>query len=112
MAGNSGVGAFADYLPLELGAGTRHLHHHAASGAGRVDRFGERAKIAAGGVDPFEDSEQILERARQAVEKLPDDECATGAELIEQPMQLGADFPLAQSPKMSTPPATSISSEI
>jgi len=45
-------------------------------------------------VDAFEDDEEILERAGQAIE-LPDNERVAAAELIEQPMQFGAVPPAA-----------------
>jgi hypothetical protein len=48
------------------------LRHHPAGGAGNVDRFRERPKLPAGGVELFEDSEQVFERAGHAVE-LPHD---------------------------------------
>ena len=39
----------------------------------RRDRFGERAELAAGGLDAFEDDEQVFQRTRQPIE-LPHDE--------------------------------------
>jgi hypothetical protein len=51
----AGARALADHLALEFGERAEHLHQHAAGGAGRVDRFGQRPEFRAGGADPFED---------------------------------------------------------
>ena len=64
--------------------------------------FGERAELAAGGVDAFEDDEQVFERARQPIE-LPYNEGVAGAKLIEQLMQFGSVPPSTRSGLLEYP---------
>jgi len=59
------------------------------------ERSTKRAELAAGGLEAFEDDEQVFERARQTIE-LPHDERIAGAELIEQAVQLGPIPPSAR----------------
>jgi hypothetical protein len=56
---------------------------------GRSRSLGQRPELRAGGVDPFEDGEQVFERAGEAVE-FPHDERVAGAELVEKAVKLGA----------------------
>ena len=55
----------------------KHLHQHAAGGAGCIDRFCKRPEFRTGGADPFENGQKVFELAGQAVE-LPDDERIAG----------------------------------
>jgi len=64
----AGLGALLHHLPLVLRERAEHLHHHPPSRHGRVDGFGKRAEACAGGGDPFQDQQKILEGPRQTVE--------------------------------------------
>src|SRR5437764_4139388 len=83
-----GTGALAEHLSFKLRERAKHLHKHAPSGAGRINRLGQGTEFRTGRVNPFENSQQVFERARQAVE-FPDNERVTWAERIEQAVKLG-----------------------
>jgi hypothetical protein len=80
------LGSFAHHGALELGESAEHLHHHAAGSRGAVYVFGERAESGAGLFDLVEDEQQVLERARQAIE-FPDGEDIAGLEPVKQAME-------------------------
>ena len=90
----SGLGAFPEHGALELREGPHHLHHHPACRSGRVDRLGQAAESCSGFPELFHDREHIAQGAREPVE-FPDHDHITGAELMEQPEELG---PLPASP--------------
>ncbi len=77
------VGSLAHHRSLEFGEAAKHLHHHAPGRTGGVDCLGQGAEVGARGVDLLQDVQQVLERARQAIE-FPDDERIALAHLIEE----------------------------
>jgi len=83
------LGSFTDHGALELGEGTQHLHHHAARCRCAINVFSERAEAGARLFDLVEDEQQVLERARQAIE-FPDGEDIAGPKPVEQAVQFGA----------------------
>jgi len=103
----AGARALADHLALEFGEGAEHLHQHAAGGAGRVDRLRKRPEFRADDADPFENGQEVFERAGQTVE-LPDDERVAGAELVEHLVQLGTLPPSAGRGFLEQPGASGV----
>ena len=83
-----GAGTLAHHGALEFGEGSEHLHHHASGRSGGVDRLRQGAEVRARRIDFLQDVEEILERARQAVE-FPHDDGIALAQLVEKPVQLG-----------------------
>ena len=79
----TGAGSLAHHGALEFGEAAEHLHHHASGRTGGVDRLGQGAEVGTRGVDLLQDVQQILERARQAIE-FPDDERIALPQLIEE----------------------------
>ena len=67
------TGSLAYHGALEFGEGSEHLHHHASGRSRSVDRLCQGAEVGAHGIDLLQDMEEILERARQAVEFPHDD---------------------------------------
>ena len=86
---DSGLSAFPQHGALELREGSHHLHHHAACRSGCVDGFGQAAESGSGFPELLHDGEQVAQRARQAIQ-LPDHDHIPGAELMEEPEELGA----------------------
>ena len=60
----TGAGSLANHGPLEFGERAEHVHHHASSRAGGVDRLGQGAEVGTRSIDLFQDVKEILERAR------------------------------------------------
>ena len=77
------AGPLPHHGAFEFSKSAKHLHHHPPCRSRRVDRLGQGAEVGARGVDLFQDVQQVLERARQAIE-FPDDERIALAQLIEE----------------------------
>ena len=85
---DSGLSAFPQHGALELREGPHHLHHHPAGRSGRVDGLGQATKSRAGFPELLHDREHVAQRAREPIQ-LPDNDHITGAELMEEPEELG-----------------------
>ncbi len=85
----AGAGALHDQRPLEVGHAGEHGQHHAPGWRRRVGPWlGERAQARAGLLDALGDFQQVAGGAGEPVQAR-DRHHVAGAQMIEQPPQLG-----------------------
>src|SRR4028118_634274 len=70
-----------------LGKGANHVHHHATSRCGGVNRFRDTGKMSLCCINLLHNQQQILERAGEAIE-FPDDDGVTLSQLLQHLMKL------------------------
>ena len=84
----AGFGALGDQRAFELSDRPQHLQGEHPLRRGGVDRISQAAKMPTAGLELFDDSEQVADRAGEAIE--PDhDEGLPGADLAQQTRQHG-----------------------
>ena len=84
----AGERALADHAALELGQGREQVEHQPAARGGGVDRLGQRAQADALLAHGLDGLDQLLERARQAIQ-LPDHQRVALAHVAECRLELG-----------------------
>jgi hypothetical protein len=80
------LGALSDQRPLELGDGAQYQQREHALWRGGVDRVAQAAELRALGLELFDDSEQVADRAAEAIEP-DDDQGLARADLAQQARQ-------------------------